>query len=452
MATSGGTKRSNCRSTGRLTPISSTRAGNRPAATSRARPAPCGPSSATMPRWRGWFVKRVWKSSDLTSAPSRGSTIATCGATRNASSAARFRLKRTASSTASKAHGSGSSNPAPWWQRPRATITATSNLISSMRIPAPTRSRSKRRAGQRKPSRCGSASASISARSDCSNAGSDAAHRSGACQRLLGSCSGRRGAASRRRRLCARSSWPAHDLRMVLRHRPQGRQPESAGRAARPNRLPPGLAVGAGSIGHRTCVRAAAGAWPFHPPGGSADLYFSRGVERRALARRRLFLEYTWPRIHPDVGGRGVLFPCSRRQSLFPRSFFDRLGDLTFEIAAPSLPPRWERGRPARSLTEETRIGPYLRAKRARRPRSQGTVGSGRTKHMPADNTISVALPRTSARVWLLRVIQVLAAACAFLLILPYLLTPLYRVVDPVSTLMLWRGATLARGQRGGVP
>ncbi len=67
---------------------------------------------------------------------------------------------------------------------------------------------------------------------------------------------------------------------------------------------------------------------------------------------------------------------------------------------------------------------------------------------MPADNTISVALPRTSARVWLLRVIQVLAAACAFLLILPYLLTPLYRVVDPVSTLMLWRWATRARVER----
>src|SRR5260370_11102733 len=68
---------------------------------------------------------------------------------------------------------------------------------------------------------------------------------------------------------------------------------------------------------------------------------------------------------------------------------------------------------------------------------------------MPADNTISVALPRTSARVWLLRAIQILAIACAFLLILPYLLTPLYRVVDPVSTLMLWRWAPRARVERG---
>src|SRR5215831_4992892 len=67
---------------------------------------------------------------------------------------------------------------------------------------------------------------------------------------------------------------------------------------------------------------------------------------------------------------------------------------------------------------------------------------------MPPDNTISVALPQTSTRVWLLRAIQILAVACAFLLILPYLLTPLYRVVDPVSTLMLWRWATRARVER----
>src|SRR5215468_7122577 len=67
---------------------------------------------------------------------------------------------------------------------------------------------------------------------------------------------------------------------------------------------------------------------------------------------------------------------------------------------------------------------------------------------MPPDNTISVALPQTSTRVWLLRAIQILTVACAFLLILPYVLTPLYRVVDPVSTLMLWRWATRARVER----
>src|SRR5260370_9029298 len=68
---------------------------------------------------------------------------------------------------------------------------------------------------------------------------------------------------------------------------------------------------------------------------------------------------------------------------------------------------------------------------------------------MPAAQNMSVALPQTGARGWLPRVIWVLAAGCAFLLILPYLLTPLYRVVDPVSTLMLWRWATRARGERG---
>jgi monofunctional glycosyltransferase len=65
--------------------------------------------------------------------------------------------------------------------------------------------------------------------------------------------------------------------------------------------------------------------------------------------------------------------------------------------------------------------------------------------HMPPDSTISVALPQTPARGWLLRVIRVVAVGCAFLLILPYLLTPLYRVLDPVSTLMLWRRAEGAR-------
>jgi monofunctional glycosyltransferase len=46
----------------------------------------------------------------------------------------------------------------------------------------------------------------------------------------------------------------------------------------------------------------------------------------------------------------------------------------------------------------------------------------------------------------------VLAVVCAFLLILPYLLTPLYRVVDPVSTLMLWRWVTSARVERAVTP
>jgi monofunctional biosynthetic peptidoglycan transglycosylase len=44
--------------------------------------------------------------------------------------------------------------------------------------------------------------------------------------------------------------------------------------------------------------------------------------------------------------------------------------------------------------------------------------------------------------------VQVVAIALALVLLLPYLLVPLYRVVDPVSTLMLWRRATGARVAR----
>jgi monofunctional biosynthetic peptidoglycan transglycosylase len=45
-------------------------------------------------------------------------------------------------------------------------------------------------------------------------------------------------------------------------------------------------------------------------------------------------------------------------------------------------------------------------------------------------------------------VVRVLIVGCAVLLILPYVLTPLYRVADPVSTLMLWRRATGGRVER----
>ena len=52
--------------------------------------------------------------------------------------------------------------------------------------------------------------------------------------------------------------------------------------------------------------------------------------------------------------------------------------------------------------------------------------------------------------VW--RLVQVVAIGLAMVLLLPYLLVPLYRVVDPVSTLMLWRWATGARVVRSKVP
>ena len=50
------------------------------------------------------------------------------------------------------------------------------------------------------------------------------------------------------------------------------------------------------------------------------------------------------------------------------------------------------------------------------------------------------------------RLLRALAAALLVVLLLPYLLAPLYRVVDPVSTLMVWRWATGARVVRSKVP
>src|SRR5262245_22829333 len=48
-------------------------------------------------------------------------------------------------------------------------------------------------------------------------------------------------------------------------------------------------------------------------------------------------------------------------------------------------------------------------------------------------------------RLMLWRMARLLAVALVVVLLLPYLLVPLYRIVDPVSTLMLWRWMT---GQR----
>ena len=56
--------------------------------------------------------------------------------------------------------------------------------------------------------------------------------------------------------------------------------------------------------------------------------------------------------------------------------------------------------------------------------------------------------PRSTA----LRLLKVVALAVLLILLLPYLLTPLYRVVDPVSTLIVWRRATLKRVERVWVP
>ena len=69
-----------------------------------------------------------------------------------------------------------------------------------------------------------------------------------------------------------------------------------------------------------------------------------------------------------------------------------------------------------------------------------------------AGAVVSSSFYLVALRRWLLRMAQVLVLGIVFLLLLPYVLAPLYRVVDPVSTLMLWRWAKRARVERILVP
>jgi monofunctional biosynthetic peptidoglycan transglycosylase len=66
-----------------------------------------------------------------------------------------------------------------------------------------------------------------------------------------------------------------------------------------------------------------------------------------------------------------------------------------------------------------------------------------------AGQPTSASPPQTSSRKWAIRALVV---GVAFVLVLPYALAPLYRVLDPVSTLMLWRWARQARVERTVVP
>jgi monofunctional biosynthetic peptidoglycan transglycosylase len=60
--------------------------------------------------------------------------------------------------------------------------------------------------------------------------------------------------------------------------------------------------------------------------------------------------------------------------------------------------------------------------------------------------------PQRRPRRWLVRIAWTLGIVALAILLLPYLLTPLYRFVDPVSTLMLWRRAHGAPVVRTVVP
>src|SRR5215510_5864954 len=52
----------------------------------------------------------------------------------------------------------------------------------------------------------------------------------------------------------------------------------------------------------------------------------------------------------------------------------------------------------------------------------------------------------------LARAIKIVVIVLLIALLLPYLLVPLYRVVNPVSTLMVWRWLTGARVERQVIP
>src|SRR5579863_9023065 len=92
--------------------------------------------------------------------------------------------------------------------------------------------------------------------------------------------------------------------------------------------------MGAGNRGGRTFMRPATGARPVYPAGGGADIRVPPGVERRALARRRLFLEHAGTGIHADVDGRRILLSGSRRRRLVARPPAGWLGVVNALITA----------------------------------------------------------------------------------------------------------------------
>src|SRR4051794_18723090 len=61
-------------------------------------------------------------------------------------------------------------------------------------------------------------------------------------------------------------------------------------------------------------------------------------------------------------------------------------------------------------------------------------------------------MPKTSTRPLVFRVLRALTIAVLAVLLLPYLIAPLYRFIDPISTVMLWRRMTGARVERVVLP
>jgi monofunctional biosynthetic peptidoglycan transglycosylase len=65
---------------------------------------------------------------------------------------------------------------------------------------------------------------------------------------------------------------------------------------------------------------------------------------------------------------------------------------------------------------------------------------------------MSIALRQSRKHGRVFRLVRLLAIAMLALLLLPYLIAPFYRFIDPVSTVMLWRWLTGARVERTVLP
>ena len=83
------------------------------------------------------------------------------------------------------------------------------------------------------------------------------------------------------------------------------------------------------------------------------------------------------------------------------------------------------------ALTDGTHLGRDARAAAAQQKDRSNHMSLAR-KHEPR-----LAKPRPRPRRWLARLAWALALAIVVVVLLPYLLVPLYRTLNPISTLML---------------
>src|SRR5215471_10587486 len=86
------------------------------------------------------------------------------------------------------------------------------------------------------------------------------------------------------------------------------------------------------------------------------------------------------------------------------------------------------------------------------RPMRPATQKRPPPEQQPQPRPRPAAPPARRMPRWLKRLAWIVLIAILIILLLPYLLVPLYRVVNPVSTLMLWRWANGQRVERSFVP